>query len=336
MISKCFSSVLNQSFQDFEVIIIDDGSDDGTEKICDLYSQKYEKVKVWHQNNAGVSAARNVGIHKAVGKYIVFVDCDDWIPINYLRNIKKAYEKFGDEVIYCTSMKERDKCGVHLYHCSTLEYSDMYLENINDLIEKGLFNSPVNKVYCRSVLIRNNIEFPPGLNLGEDLVFNLRYIDCFRKVKFIILNHVYYNVNALDENSLERQWRADYFDIQLSLLKILMRYICKWRKNGKLNCIRQEQYTYIRQRLHWNCIIGSINYYISFIGKRHCGDILKKIIIIRKSQQYLECIGSDKDKIILEMIFSWLKRMGMKYYVDTVASWKNKFNLKYKKGKIRV
>ncbi len=63
---------------------------------------------------------------------------------------------------------------------------------------------------------------------------------------------------------------------------------------------------------------------------------MKKIIIIRKSQQYLECIGSDKDKIILEMIFSWLKRMGMKYYVDTVASWKNKFNLKYKKGKIRV
>lgn len=92
-INRSVSSVLNQSFDDLEVIIIDDGSNDRTPSICDELAKKDHRVKVLHQKNSGVSEARNVGIRHSLGKYIFFLDADDWLDLNYFKIVSKELKK---------------------------------------------------------------------------------------------------------------------------------------------------------------------------------------------------------------------------------------------------
>ena len=90
---SCIDSILCQTFKDYELILVDDGSTDGSEKICDLYSQKDNRIRVIHQRNKGLSGARNTGIEMAIGKYIAFVDSDDYIhPLMY-QTLISAIEK---------------------------------------------------------------------------------------------------------------------------------------------------------------------------------------------------------------------------------------------------
>lgn len=84
---KCLDSLLTQSFQDFEGILVDDGSTDGSAIICDEYLKKDSRLKVYHIQNQGVSHARNVGIEKATGEWISFVDSDDWITLDFLATL---------------------------------------------------------------------------------------------------------------------------------------------------------------------------------------------------------------------------------------------------------
>ena len=83
---KCLDSILNQTFQNFELLLIDDGSSDNSGSICDEYAKKDSRIKVFHQENKGVSFARNLGLDYAQGKYILFVDSDDWVASEYLQD----------------------------------------------------------------------------------------------------------------------------------------------------------------------------------------------------------------------------------------------------------
>ena len=99
-LGKCIDSILNQSFLDFELILVDDGSNDGSERICDEYTRKDNRIKVIHQINQGVSGARNTGLKYASGEYIAFVDADDWVGVNLFQECMKGVERYPVEVIY--------------------------------------------------------------------------------------------------------------------------------------------------------------------------------------------------------------------------------------------
>ena len=99
---KCIDSVLSQSYTNFEVILVNDGSTDKSGAICDEYAEKDEKVRVFHKENGGVSSARNLGIEKAIGKYVCFIDSDDWVYDKLLesffsldKNLKKSLVQQG-------------------------------------------------------------------------------------------------------------------------------------------------------------------------------------------------------------------------------------------------
>lgn len=93
-IEKCLNSIVNQTFRNFELIVVDDGSDDGTGEICDEYGKRHLQLKVIHQRNEGVSKARNTGIKYAQGEYCTFIDSDDYLPLNYLQQFHMAYRKW--------------------------------------------------------------------------------------------------------------------------------------------------------------------------------------------------------------------------------------------------
>lgn len=90
-LSKCISSILEQSLPDFELLLIDDGSSDASSSICEDWADRDERIRVFHQQNAGVSAARNKGLVEATGEYVCFVDSDDWVKTDYLKIYMRHY-----------------------------------------------------------------------------------------------------------------------------------------------------------------------------------------------------------------------------------------------------
>lgn len=176
-LSRCLDSVLNQTFMQWECIVIDDGSIDNSRMICDEYSGKDNRIKVIHKKNEGVSIARNIGIKEASGEYILFVDSDDWIERNMLECISnKIHNNHSELLLWGYSIFD----GEILTTGNVPELEIIKFDELKLVPE--WFNSPWSKAYKRSFLIENKILFPENISLAEDMFFS--YI-CFSKVSYI-------------------------------------------------------------------------------------------------------------------------------------------------------
>lgn len=98
-LKQCIDSILNQTFKNFELILVDDGALDSCPQICDNYSKHDDRVKVIHKKNGGLSSARNAGIKVAKGKFLTFIDSDDWISKNYFEEMMKEQDKYNADII---------------------------------------------------------------------------------------------------------------------------------------------------------------------------------------------------------------------------------------------
>lgn len=191
-IKECLESVVNQTFKDFECIVIDDGSTDAGGKIADLCAERDQRIKVFHTENKGVSNARNLGISQSNGEYIVFIDSDDYVTTDYLENLISALAPDIDLVTSGMLMVENEITST-IY--SSEEKYLITISNLNTHIYTklaGLIHGPVCKIYRKSIIIQNNIKFKSDLTLGEDLYFNLDYIGQCRTIKFIPTPDYYY------------------------------------------------------------------------------------------------------------------------------------------------
>lgn len=188
---KCIDSILAQTFRDFELILIDDGSPDNCGAISDEYAARDSRIKVIHQANAGVSAARNAGLDIASGTYLGFVDSDDWIePEMYATMIATAKEKQVDVMV----------CGHSIYEENgNLQYTKMPTEGIitkNELVS-SIYRVPNplegvcwNKIFLRKKVKR--VRYPLGVPRYEDTIYLLQcFLVCDRGV---VLQTPYYNV----------------------------------------------------------------------------------------------------------------------------------------------
>lgn len=186
-IHKCIDSVLKQTFSDFELLLVDDGSPDSCGIICDDYARRDKRIKVIHKKNGGVSEARNTGLDHAEGDYIVFIDPDDWVEpdmfqstIDFCKNNKTDIVCF--EVCEIRNRKQR----VH-YRFDT----DMIFE-AKDALEKILIdvidNSPCNKVYIKEAW--RNVRFPVGRRFEDVATI---YKTFFNAERIGYIKHCYYN-----------------------------------------------------------------------------------------------------------------------------------------------
>ena len=197
---RCIDSILNQTYRNFEVILIDDGSKDGSSLICDEYAYNDTRVRVIHKKNEGVSATRNIGIEEAKGEYISFVDSDDYIDINMLEKMYKTAIKNNSDIVMCEFYV--DKGGS--INLVKLKYEKAYL-NKQDVKEgllylyytnyhAGLY-SLCNKLIKKNVYKNNNIIFDVTLKRGEDAWFVFECLkDCLR-VDFVADAYYYYCQN---------------------------------------------------------------------------------------------------------------------------------------------
>ena len=174
---RCIDSVLSQTYKDFELLLIDDGSTDTSDSICDEYAAKDARVKVFHKANGGVSSARNLGLHRAIGKYVVFVDSDDWVKSDYIENLMSCLDAdlrvSNYELHDSLNDGNSDLPDIDVFDACELPYfyNKFFLQN---------FASPWAKRFKMEIIQKAKIEFPKNLSLGEDAAFvmhYLRYVD---------------------------------------------------------------------------------------------------------------------------------------------------------------
>lgn len=202
-IEKCINSILNQTVSDFELIIIDDGSTDQSYEIIKNLIKEKRNIYLYHQSNKGVSATRNLGILKAKGEYITFVDSDDYINKNFVEFlISKVNYNSWDCVISGLSYiyKYKEKVTIHL------EDKEWIPKNPQEWIlfyKTKLLTSPVAKLYKKDIIIKYNIRFDTELSFAEDRDFNISYLS--HTNKFLVCNYQGYNYNKDVENSLSQK-----------------------------------------------------------------------------------------------------------------------------------
>lgn len=176
---RCVESILNQTYLSIELILVDDGSNDGSERICDEYKEKYQNVKVIHKCNGGVSSARNAGLQCATGQYIGFVDSDDFIESNMYQTLIDGIE--DSDLIMCGFYQDKkSQAGVP---CKCIISKEDAIRNI---IGNGKFRGYLwNKLFKKSIIDRNRITFITQIHMCEDLLFCTQYIDKIKKVCLI-------------------------------------------------------------------------------------------------------------------------------------------------------
>ena len=195
-LKKCIDSILEQTYTDFELLLIDDGSTDTSPKICDEYAKKDKRVKVIHQKNSGLSGARNKGIENSNGKYLLFIDSDDYIDLDYFEKLMTVATEEVDIVI---SGKYYEDSNYNLLK-KTGEIKPGYISK-EETLEKMLTFNEIDTSFCDKLFNRklfNNILFPVG-RYYEDLATAYKVIEISTKIYILGCPKYHY---ILRENSI--------------------------------------------------------------------------------------------------------------------------------------
>lgn len=201
-LKRCLDSILKQTYCDYEVIIVDDGSVDDSGKICDSYSLNDNRFRVVHKENAGVASARQLGVSLASGEYVIHIDSDDWIESNMLSDMMN---EIGDADILVSDYYYNTKHGqtyVRQVDCTTSE------ELLEKIIKGEVFGSLWHKLIRRNLY--QNIEFNTDLTFCEDQLLLFKILTTYQ-CKVINLHKAYYHYECNDGSITQRTDR-EYFD----------------------------------------------------------------------------------------------------------------------------
>lgn len=201
-IEQCVDSVLAQEYTEFEILLINDGSTDNTDKICKTLEKMDERVIYIYKENTGVSDTRNYGIKRAKGEYIIFLDADDILPTNSLLVLFKEINTGKYDIVF--GGFEYDYDGRRVKKLSRIQDGEYTYEEIkNELVDDGtlsgiLFGSVWASIYRKSVIDKYKVKFDKTIKINEDGIFNLELIRYTSKIKVITSTSVY----------IYRQWKS--------------------------------------------------------------------------------------------------------------------------------
>jgi len=230
----CVDSIIAQTYKDYELILVDDGSTDNSGLLCDKYAEQDKRIITVHLKNGGVSEARNKGIELSKGELICFIDSDDYVVESYLEKLINTKIRFHDcDSIWCgfqTLADYYDKItGVHL--ASDQEgYSFFVRSDIMTLYNKWLVQMPWNKIFSAAIIKKNKIRFPKELSIGEDLLFNLEYLNNSNG-KITIINEPLINYLDNRSDSLGNKYYPNLFEIYKYVNSQLLIYLSNWRSD---------------------------------------------------------------------------------------------------------
>ncbi len=213
-IKDCLDSMVSSNaFDKLEIVIVDDGSKDGSGKICDSYSDRYSNIKTYHIENGGVSNARNIGLKNSSGKFITFCDADDYYTDDVLVKAVSVLEKDNPDLLFYDFQYEQEDYSktINYPFDKSVILSKQYIRSEIALfmIENVSFNSCCNKFFRKSVLTENDICFKQGQKHGEDRDFVLKFLLECENAYYLPVNGYFYRYV---KQSAVNKFRCDYFD----------------------------------------------------------------------------------------------------------------------------
>lgn len=259
-LKEAVDSVLNQSFQDFELILVDDNSPDNCPEMCDDYAERYEKIKVIHHEvNMGLSEARNTGLGIAGGQYIWFMDSDDYVDLNLFESVYNSLQRNKAEMVVFGLIEEYFDRNGDLHHIQKVCQKEMYLEKqrdvrqaILDLEMLTLYGYAWNKFYSLEYLKAIGLRYEK-VTLIEDILFNVKY--CMDIEKMNILSITPYHYNKRMDNSLTCKFVPNYYELHQKRIELLYNQhlywdICNEEVKSKLSTLYTR---YIFSAIQRNC-----------------------------------------------------------------------------------
>lgn len=275
---ECVDSVLRQTYQNFEIILVDDGSKDGSPKICDEYAGADRRIQVIHQENQGLSIARNNGFSASSGEFVYFLDSDDWIEPNTLELLLETAREANAQMVFFDAVSfldDGDICTAQRYQRAVPYEADKGLRVLNELQKNKDYHSAVPMLFLqRDFLSDHQLTFYPGI-VYEDMVYTFQaycLADCAAHVNKA-LYHRRYRSNSI--TSVKRTKKN--FVSSKTVYDIVSAFV---EKNGLQN---DTTNTYIRR-----CALNALNIYeeLEPAEKRECAEqyaALKKSILFRKA-----------------------------------------------------
>lgn len=285
-LDECVCSVVEQSYRDLEIILVDDGSTDNSGRMCDGWAEKDRRIRVVHKPNGGLSSARNAGLDAAKGDYIAFVDSDDFVDKTMFSSLLKAFDEKMDVGVVC--------CGISQFkdedYLDTNPFLKLYnrkftlLEYWRLILKHKIDNAVWNKIYRRNVI--ENVRFREGV-INEDILFNLEVL---QNVSFLIYVPDTYYKYRIRAGSITRQANPrlfDFIDNAFFLKKVLLEEM-KFPLTAEM-----EAYIYHEMT---NCI-STVEKYHSADKYREQKKYCKKYILNHPVRSFGNCHWSIKQKV---------------------------------------
>lgn len=265
-LDRCMDSLLNQTLQDIEIILVDDGSPDRVPQMCDQYATKDSRIKVIHKENGGLGYARNSGLDLATGEYVAFVDSDDYVDTNmYHLLYDKAINNDADAVFCGFKMegmrgnwrdsKEVDTISVFKGPSLTNFMLDMVASAPKEPNERKYYMSVWHAIYRREIINKYDIKFISEREVAsEDIPFQVDFILNASKIIYIPYNLYYYCLNS---NSLTATYKSEKYDRFKSLYHLLKNRL----RDINGGCERADRFFigYCRTQLHHLMLSSSAN-----------------------------------------------------------------------------
>lgn len=267
---KCLESVLNQTYRDLQVVIVDDGSKDNTLEVCQRYAEKDSRIEVYHQENQGVAATRNHLLEKVKGDYVLFVDADDWIELDMVEYLVSLATELDAEMVMCDRVINDAKPSETEPMIKILSLE----EAIRDFLLHDYFVGTLcNKLFKRSVV--EGLSFHKGIWYGEDALYTW---SALQKENYVVasdkqLYHYYMNEESISHQSfgdkkltghltwsiitedVAKRW-PQFLDIAKSSFGLQDMYLLRaasqsgYKKNDEITKIQKTVKAYLPQILH--------------------------------------------------------------------------------------
>lgn len=223
-LEKCISSILNQNYTDFNIILVNDGSEDNSSKICKEFLLKDDRVIYIEQINMGVSKTRNVGIDIADSKYIMFVDSDDFLEVDIIDKMMYWTNEFDFVMCGYAIYDGLHKCVLQKYNCKQFAGNiQSFADDILSYLNPPFILGPCFKIFNSDVVRKNNIRFPEDLSYGEDAIFVLEYLKHIKAAKCI--NDIGYYYRKAESESLSSKFRSDKLEINNRINDLLHHFL---------------------------------------------------------------------------------------------------------------
>lgn len=304
-LQACLESVVHQEYDPVEVIIVDDCSSDGSLELCREYERQYEFVQVITKPNEGVSAARNLGLARAKGEYVQFVDSDDQLYPTACRSLVKRMERDQSDLVIGGYYNQKERREV-LPSDLVLSGREEIRTQFPALFTHFLIHVPWNKLYRRSVLQRAEAQFPTDLSKGEDLMFNLRVLEQVKSLS--LLSEPMYDYNNLNDQSLSFRFREDAMEIEERLYYGVKKFWMLMR-GGEPDFLFSFYLTALKNKYY--ALMGQ-----SGFGKKKCKQYMKQweqMESVRELYDKCQNFGL-KDRILLFCMKHHMTEIVYQYY----------------------